>query len=80
MDDCVPKTKGEKMKERCDSIFQPLDSRCILAKGHFGTHMYPNGLLKKERPHFWQELRDQEGPCGPGVLSALAQSERAKRQ
>jgi hypothetical protein len=48
------------MTERCNEVFDRLDSRCILKSGHDGKHAFPNALLKKEQPDVWQDLRQSE--------------------
>lgn len=45
------------MAERCTEIFERLDSRCILKKGHKEKHAFPNALFKKKDPNAWKELR-----------------------
>lgn len=42
---------------RCKSVFERLDSRCVLPEGHEEKHAYPNARFKKELPDSWFATR-----------------------
>lgn len=58
-------------KERCQSVFNRLNSRCILAEGHSGRHTFPNALLKKENPSLWNTLQIAKYPYSKDYLLRL---------
>lgn len=60
---------------RCHRIMIRLGSRCVLEWPHKGPHMYPNALLRKERPGLWDDLQQAE-QVDDKLIQSLNSSER----